>query len=121
MKRPYGTVTQDMVIGSEKIVFSVSVQTPGWGGQAAATLHVGRWITQSSTYPGTVTVVANKPFNSADEAWDWAFEHGYIQPYFNRTWCRKHRKLHVSGQYDVPPYNNRPAFTRINYTPTCMG
>lgn len=126
MRRPYGTVTQEMKFGSVHISFSVSVTDPAFHNLDKVELRVGRWFDDHQSFPATVTVV-KKLFDNKDQAWDWAFEHGYLQPYYKRVWCRKHRELHVSGTYVVPAreelksvYKSRPSFVQIQYTPTCF-
>lgn len=118
MKRPYGTVTQEMKFSNVHIIFAVSVCEPAMDNPNKVELRVGRWFMNHQSYPSTVTVV-KKFFNTTKEAWDWAFERGYLQAYYKRVWCRKHRVLHTSGQYTCPAYEKRPAFLRTSFTSSC--
>ncbi len=117
MTKPKSTVTRELKFGSVHIIFAVSVTTPGYHGEPAV-LHVSRWFPDHQSWPSSVTVI-NKTFSSAEAAWQWAYERGYLQEYFRRNWCLKHRVLHRSGRYDVPAYLGRPAYTRQVYSSTC--
>ena len=117
MKKPKSTVTAELRFGSVHIIFGVSVTTPGLHGEPAV-LHVSRWFHLHQSWPSGVRVVT-RTFGSAEAAWQWAYERGYLQEYFRRNWCAKHRVLHISGQYDVPAYERRPGYHRMVYSGTC--
>lgn len=73
--------------------FGVSVDTgaPSDG----ATLHVYRFIGPN----GTKMMKGEghgRHFETSDAAWAWAKEHGLLEVYRARTWCRKHRCLHTN-------------------------
>ena len=87
--------------------WSVSTMT-GWGIDGAI-LHVykhkdrpsgWKYDAEGRKIPCSNTVFQNgegygRQFKSSDEAFAWAFQHGYLEHYYSRTWCRQHRTLHT--------------------------
>jgi hypothetical protein len=92
-----------------------TVTRDGWGVSAShprydknsnmlpgATLHVYklREVPDPSCESGRRTIFQHgeghdRVFESSDAAFAWALARGYLQPYYRRVWCRKHRRLHT--------------------------
>lgn len=93
MKRKIPTVTRAMTFGRVRIQWNVSCTTGH--GIKGALLNVFRADMLLRGQRFGVYAVKDKPFPNTDAANDWALQHGYLQEYFRREWCVKHRQLHT--------------------------